>query len=253
MKVFYFTATGNSLYVGKKIGGELYSIPQMLKNNKNEFEDDCIGFVFPCYAFGLPRIVVEFINKSNFKAKYFFAVVTYGNKAGGVLNQIETLGRKNGIVFNYTSTLIMVDNYLPGFDMDKQIKNLPSKKIEENLNKIIADINSRNNRLIKNGFGDILLSKILYNLFKWQMFDNATKLFSVDDKCITCKICEKVCPVNNINIDKKPVYLNHCESCLACIQNCPQKAIHIKFEKNDTRFVNPNVKLAEIIEANNQK
>lgn len=28
MKIFYFTATGNSLAVAKKIGGELISIPQ---------------------------------------------------------------------------------------------------------------------------------------------------------------------------------------------------------------------------------
>jgi len=31
MKIFYFTATGNSLYIVKRIGGELCSIPQMLK------------------------------------------------------------------------------------------------------------------------------------------------------------------------------------------------------------------------------
>ena len=31
MKIFYFTATGNSLYVAKRFGGELYSIPKVLK------------------------------------------------------------------------------------------------------------------------------------------------------------------------------------------------------------------------------
>jgi Protein involved in ribonucleotide reduction len=61
MKVFYFTATGNSLYVAKRIGGKLYSIPQMIKEHKYEFEDDAIGFVFPCYVFGLPRLVRDFV------------------------------------------------------------------------------------------------------------------------------------------------------------------------------------------------
>lgn len=40
MKTFYFTATGNSLYIAKRIGGELYSLPQMMKEGKNEFEDE---------------------------------------------------------------------------------------------------------------------------------------------------------------------------------------------------------------------
>ena len=30
MKIFYFTATGNSLYVAKKVGGELISILHQL-------------------------------------------------------------------------------------------------------------------------------------------------------------------------------------------------------------------------------
>ncbi len=57
MKTFYFTSTGNSMYVAKSIGGDLYSIPQMLKEGKDAFRDEVIGFVLPCYAFGVPRIV----------------------------------------------------------------------------------------------------------------------------------------------------------------------------------------------------
>lgn len=47
MKILYFTATGNSLAVAKKLGGELISIPQAIKNNQYEIKDDVIGFVFP--------------------------------------------------------------------------------------------------------------------------------------------------------------------------------------------------------------
>ncbi len=50
MKTLFFTATGNSLYVAKRIGGELYSIPQLLKNNNYIIEDESVGFVFPCYC-----------------------------------------------------------------------------------------------------------------------------------------------------------------------------------------------------------
>ena len=47
MKIFYFTATGNSLAVAKKLGGELISIPQV--KGKHTFRDDVIGVVFPTY------------------------------------------------------------------------------------------------------------------------------------------------------------------------------------------------------------
>lgn len=32
MTILYFTATGNCLYVAKQLGGELLSIPQLMKN-----------------------------------------------------------------------------------------------------------------------------------------------------------------------------------------------------------------------------
>ena len=83
MKVFYFTATGNSLDVAKRFGGELYSIPKVLKGNEFDFEDEKIGIVFPCYAFAAPGIVREFIEKVTLKSPYIFAIMTYGNSLGG--------------------------------------------------------------------------------------------------------------------------------------------------------------------------
>lgn len=36
MKIFYFTGTGNSLYVAQQLGGELLSIPQVMKDDRIE-------------------------------------------------------------------------------------------------------------------------------------------------------------------------------------------------------------------------
>ncbi|MDR1074021.1 MAG: hypothetical protein LBL45_10170, partial [Treponema sp.] len=70
MTVFYFSATGNSLYVAKTIGGKLYSIPQLLKDKQFNFEDDVVGFIFPIYSFGLPKIVQKFFENIKFKSTY---------------------------------------------------------------------------------------------------------------------------------------------------------------------------------------
>ena len=94
MKVFYFTATGNNLFVAKTLSEEIYSIPQILKEKKFSFEDEKIGIVFPCYYLGVPNIVVEFLEKVSLKAKYFFAIMTYGNISGNALYDFTRLAEK---------------------------------------------------------------------------------------------------------------------------------------------------------------
>ncbi|WP_094605539.1 hypothetical protein SPSIL_013120 [Sporomusa silvacetica DSM 10669] len=253
MITFYFTATGNSLYVAKRIGGELYSIPRMLQEKKGEFEDEEIGFVFPCYGFGLPRIVTDFIQKSKFKAKYFFAIMTYGNKAASGLKHVEEIGSRAGIQFNYTNEILMIDNYLPLFKIEDQLKKESSKQIEKKLDKIVSDIKSRQEKVTRKGFIADIFSKPIHNLSAKFHHDNGDTRFNVQGKCNSCKVCEQVCPVSNIKVGVKPEFLHKCESCYACIHHCPQNAIHLKSERSTTRFINQNVKLKEIIVANNQR
>ncbi len=253
MKIFYFTGTGNSLYVAKRIGGELYSIPQMIKEGKYEFEDEVIGFVFPCHGFGMARIVSDFIKKVKFKADYFFAIMTYGGNPSSGLRHMELVGREAGIKFNYTNEILMIDNYLSTFKMEEEMKNKDPKKIEERLSEIIADIKNRRNLLIRKGIASNTMAKYGRRLADKLSYNYAFKKFIVMDNCTSCKICEKVCPVSNIEVTKKPEFSHKCEMCLACIHHCPQNAIHLKSEKSKVRFINQNVKLKDIIDANNQK
>jgi NAD-dependent dihydropyrimidine dehydrogenase PreA subunit/flavodoxin len=251
MKVFYFTGTGNSLYVAKRIGEEIYSIPQMIKEGRYEFEDEAIGFVYPCYGFGMAKIITNFIKKSKFKANYFFAIMTYGAMPLSGLKQIEIAGKEAGIEFNYINEILMIDNYLPAFKMEDQLEKEESKNIEKNLNEIVEDISKRKNKLISKGIVSNTLSKCA-NMYAVKMSNNyGNKNFIVNDNCTSCKVCEKVCPANNIKVSKKPKFLHKCETCFACIHHCPQNSIHLKAEKGTSRFINPNVKLKEIIDANN--
>lgn len=253
MKIFYFTGTGNSLFVAKEIGGELYSIPKMLKEKRFNFEDDVIGFVFPCYCFGLPRMVIEFLKKAKFKANYFFGVMTYGQIASSGLYHLEEVGKNSGIKFDYTNEILMVDNYLPLFDIETQLNIEEHKSIEDNLIKIANDISARKTLKIRKGIASIIISKIVHSTYKY-FHDNNDKQFIVSDTCRACRVCERVCPKNNIVFENdRPKFLHKCDSCLACIHHCSKTAIHLKKEKSTKRFINKNINLEEIIESNNQK
>lgn len=252
MKIFYFTGTGNSLYVAKEIGGELHSIPKMLKENILNFEDDAIGFVFPCYCFGLPRIVSDFLKKSKFTANYFFAVMTYGKMAASGLNHIEEIAKKSGIKFDYTNEILMIDNYLPLFDIIDELNTEKNKNTDENLKNIVIDITNKKNYLTRKGLFSVFVSKIIHTTYKF-LYSNNDKQFIVNNNCEACRICEKVCPKNNIIFkNDRPQFQHNCDSCLACIHHCTKTAIHLKGEKSPKRFINKNIKLEEIIDANNQ-
>lgn len=83
--IFYFSATGNSLYVSRQLAGDngvLLSIPQEIHNENPVYEAEEIGIVCPVYCFLPPAIVQDFIARSTFKADYFFTIGTFGAHNG---------------------------------------------------------------------------------------------------------------------------------------------------------------------------
>jgi Pyruvate/2-oxoacid:ferredoxin oxidoreductase delta subunit len=73
--------------------------------------------------------------------------------------------------------------------------------------------------------------------------------FSVNEKCSGCGICSKVCPVKNIKITNgKPVWLHHCENCLACYNWCPTRAIQGGIAAKGYYYRHPDVRVTEIME-----
>ena len=254
MKVLYFTGTGNCLSVAKRFDAELLSIPQMIKNNIYEIEDDVVGIVYPVYAISIPDIVRKYLSKCKIKANYVFVIATYGFTDCGALHEMKKLLETSGNKADYYASLLMVDNYLPLFDIETQMAKLKEKNIENNLNKIVEEVNARTTKEEICSWFNKIASSIGYSVVK-QIEKYTPKMFYVNNKCICCGICKKVCPVSNITQEEKdkPIFGNNCESCLACIHNCSKNAIHIKTQRSEKRFRNSNVSLNEIIESNNIK
>lgn len=141
--VFYFTGTGNSLYVAKQLDETRISIPQVIHLEELTFEEESIGVVCPVYGHEMPGMVKEFLQKARFKTDYFYLVLTYGNIHGGAAELAEQFLASCGKKADYINTVLMVDNFLPAFDMEEQLASEPGKKAEEHIAAIKADIDSR--------------------------------------------------------------------------------------------------------------
>lgn len=253
MKVFYFTATGNCLAAAKAIGGELISIPQALRDETGAYKDDAIGFVFPVFDNTMPRIMRELLEAKKFAADYFFAVTTYGFFPGNTLSVFQKLAATHGIALDYSAELKMVDNYLPLFDVEKEIQKITEKKTDETLARICADIAERKHALTRNTIFKSASALALKPLLKKTDSGLAAHDFTVNGDCILCGTCAKVCPTGNITVKEQVAFADRCYSCFACLHACPKNALHVKGERSTKRWRNPEVKLKELLEANNIK
>ncbi|MEW9096600.1 MAG: EFR1 family ferrodoxin [Clostridiaceae bacterium] len=254
-KIFYFSGSGNSLKVAKDISSKLGNtqlifIPKALKEGIN-LECERIGIVFPVYAWGVPRIVVDFLEKIKTN-KYVFTVITYGDLGGRTIKQTKNILKNNGTKLNAAFGITMPDNYIPMFNTISEEKQKEIFKTEEEKIKSICSIIKNNedyNEEEKSPLIGNILSKAVYPM-AIKHFKKCDKNFWVNEKCLKCSICHMVCPRKNIIMkDGKPTWNGDCEACMACIHWCPPKAIEYgKKSKDKKRYTNPYIKLEEMIE-----
>jgi ferredoxin len=253
MTIYYFTSTGNSLAIAKRIGGEMVSIPQVIDDGSKEYYDDVIGIIFPIYGFFIPKMVRRFLSEKKLVADYVFAIGTYGNLPGACMRNVQRFAAEHDNHVDYAESLLMVDNYLPGFDIEEQIRKLPEKNPDGNLARIITEIESQTRRESTASLRWRTLTALIQVGEKVAMKATQAQNYIVNKDCNQCGTCEKVCPSGNITVSKKVVFADKCEWCLGCVHLCPQNAIHLKNEKSATRWRNPDVSLSEIIAANNRQ
>ena len=214
-----------------------------------------------------PNMVRNFIKKAKLKAAYKFAVLTYGARKCDSVEIWNDISSKAGNKFDYINTLIMVDNWLPNFDMNEQIKI--DKHIPENLRQITEDLSQRRHwhepvseeeRQMHAGF--MARSGARPGS---RFFSKGAKIILLSRRiALIVELCTDVCPRGNYEFTSNGIKMQgDCDFCFACIQNCPQKAI--QFKKNDedpllangernpnARYRNEYISLVDIKRANRQ-
>lgn len=248
--VFYFSATGNSKEAALKIqdafGGDLIKIDDALRHKEftyNVEDGEKVFFVFPTYFFSLPTIVEEFLKNIEFKGNaHICAVITCGSSIGGADRLVRKIFKnKNGII-RAVYKLKMVENYILVFKAPlKEEQVMLLRRAEKEIDNIIENVNFNYRVGYESGPFMELVSRLSNKFYK---STNKTKKFTVDDKCISCGLCQFHCPVGAITMKGKPVWeKDRCVHCLACIHRCPAEAIQYgKGTEKKGRYVNPILK-----------
>lgn len=243
--VYCFSGQGNSRAaaeaLAKALGLDVCRITRQALDGAAEAPaprcDEPNVWVFPVHAWGVPRVVAEFIASLTSatpgagESSVHHMVATCGDDIGHTdrlwARMIRARGWRVGGMFSVT----MPNTYvcLPGFDID------PAAVAAEKLANAGAAIASIASRIADNradGMRNVVpgampgvKSYILRPLFN--AFLMSPRGFRVDRaKCNGCGACAAVCPMGNITVaDGAPKWGNDCTMCLACYHRCPKRAI----------------------------
>ena len=253
-EVYYFSGTGNSLYVAKELQKripetELIPIVSLLNKDIIKTSGKTVGFVFPVHALTIPIVVKKFLRKIDLtSAEYIFAIATRASTTHRAFEKIEEMLKKKSKSLDSYFTLNMASSDPKGKDWipatDEELVKLESK-VDDRLDFIqkIVIKNEKSKEKDTNFIVQVnfLLEKLVLSAMTVSEYTGGVNYFCSDSKCTGCGTCEKVCLSSKIKmIEKKPVWQKKvlCYMCYACVNFCPVKAVQI----NDIPFVKSNTR-----------
>ncbi len=265
-EIFYFSGSGNSLAVARDIAGEidakLTEVTSVADRENINCDAGIVGFVFPIYDFKHPSLIEKTVKKfKNLDTKYIFAVCTFGIDPSNAMKIFDKLIKSCEGELAGGFTVRMPHNGIGS--------GLFSKKQHELMfNNWKIKLRSVKDYILKREKGRLETSNMPVNIvfsgILFRMIPIVLKLITVvlmkgwesltltcNEKCDGCGICEKICPVNNIQmIDNRPSWLtDKCMGCFSCFHWCPREAVKTgKINMNMKNYHHPDVRISDILD-----
>lgn len=241
--ILYFSSTGNSLYIAKKVqerfGGEIKYIPNY-SGKGTEYEQLII--VTPIYSYGMPTPVYNLLPKLD-KRKPIIVIQNYGGMSGGadyLFYKYAKLELGLNVVSMYK--IKMTENFTLYFTVPKYYQNMQLKKCVNRVDRVIDHIEKLEYFLPEKR--KIKEETYFKNKSNWHLIGRG---FCANNNCVKCGKCISICPVKNITLENgKITFGDKCIACLGCYHRCPQKAIVFKNKNKKYRYVNPYINESDI-------
>lgn len=260
-KIFAFTGTGNSIAIAKTLADslgdtELISMASSMHGDV-DIRGERIGLVFPVYAWGMPRLVVDFTQHLRpAPGQYVFAVTTCGGTPGKTLVQLDKALRSNGSHLN--AGFAVKGSFLISLEGSNDMglirfvswlgRKTTPKAASDRLPEIVRIVKEKGSHKPETSNASVnMLGSMLYS-YGLRMFKKMDSNFSSTDACVSCGTCARVCPRGNVSLeDGRPVWHNNCESCYACLAWCPQQAIVFSGNAPELPSHHPDVSVADVL------
>ena len=246
--VIYFSGTGNTEYIAKLIadglGDKCVDLIDRIRNNDRTplYSEKTYVICAPIYVCEMPLFLIKYLKTITFNGnKKVYFVFTSGGYCGSAKVQAKLFSLKKKLKCLGCVEFVMPRNYVANdkYSMDDEeviyskITNA-TKKVKQ----VVEDIKNENKLKTRHVW---LFETLIIAPFAllWTKYKLVAKDFYATDECVGCRLCEKVCPLNNIKlVDRKPKWGGSCTHCMACISKCPKKVIEFgNLTQGKTRYL----------------
>ncbi len=232
--IFYFSATGNSLYVAQQLGKLLNERIKDISHNRMSYtpiNNERTILVCAVHSWSMPMVVREFIYSPKLNCEDLYVVFTCGDNCGNADKDMISALKRKKINLRGCYSVQMPNTYvlMKGFGLDEEhLQNHKLKTAIHQIQKIAKAIqDGYPERIYERGNYPWLKTAIVHKLFCIKA-GGKTKFYTNSD-CTGCGKCENVCPTGNIELKEgKVVWSDDCTQCCACYHNCPSGAINWK-------------------------
>jgi flavodoxin len=205
--ILYFSATGNTEFIAKelakRLNDECINLLERVKTDNHAPLHSEKPFIIcaPVYVCEMPRFMSKYLKEQTFTgSKDVYFIFTSGGYCGisGIL--AKSMFKAKKMIYHGHAEFKMPRNYVANDAYPMLEKEEIEKRILDSyhqLDQVASDIQKGNKLTARHVF---LLETIITVPFNpvWCKYKLKAKDFYVENTCVGCGKCAKLCPLNNI-------------------------------------------------------